>query len=86
MRHGSVLQLVFLVFIFLLGLFLGQAVYAGGELSGPGSEIDPLVTRSFFEQQLSDADRQTINEIQQLQLRINQLKKEIQLLETYAAY
>lgn len=77
MRVKIVLPVLILTFI--VGIFIGQSVIAGGVT--PGSEADPLVTKAFVESALNSQLLQLERQVAQLQHEANNLKQQVAFLE-----
>jgi DNA-binding protein H-NS len=77
MRKKIVLPILLLSFI--IGIFVGQSVFAGGVT--PGSEGDPLVTKAFVESALNSQLSQLQQQVAQLQNEANNLRQQVAFLE-----
>ena len=82
MAKSKLFHMVLVISIFTICFFVGKAVYAGPGGTGPGSEEDPLVARSYLEQEVSAFNNEIYNEIHILQKRINNLKADIEIIKT----
>lgn len=78
MRKKIVLPILLLSFI--LGIFVGQSVFAGGIT--PGSEGDPLVTKAFVESALNSQLSQLQQQVAQLQNEADNLRQQVAFLES----
>ena len=79
--RNNFLRIFLLTAIFTAGIFLGRAVYAGPGAGGLGTEVDPLVAKSYLEQEVYNFNQKTLQQIQNLQLQLNGLKMDLELIE-----
>ena len=63
-----------------LGFFLGSVVFAGG--GEPGGVSDPLVARSYVDEQVQNYIKELEEEITALNTRASKLEKELAELQT----
>lgn len=81
MFSKKLLSVLVLTSVLATGVIMGQKAQAGPGGGGPGSVLDPLVARSYVEQQVEQKIGQVEQRIINLQARVEKLRNQVASLE-----